>query len=62
MSEDFCIECGHLLSKNQTLCPYCGNSQKYEPLNEGIFRNYGIEHLSSDLENENFFDQLDDSQ
>jgi|GEM_PF-3614950 len=61
MSEDFCLECGHLLSKNQTLCPYCGISQKYEPLKEGMFRNFGIEHLTGDFEDDISIDHIADT-
>jgi len=61
MLEDFCSECGHLLSRNQTLCPYCGNSQKYDPLNDTMFHPYGIERWAGDFEDDISIDHIADT-
>ena len=37
MMEDYCAECGHLLSKSRTQCPFCGWSQHDFRLNDSGF-------------------------
>ncbi len=61
MSEDFCLECGHLLSKKQRSCPFCGGSPGYEQLNSKMLHYSGAKHEISDFENDIPFDYLIDS-
>ena len=30
MQSDYCLECGHLLSKQRDLCPFCGWQESSE--------------------------------
>ena len=60
MSEDFCPECGHLLSKKQRSCPFCGGSHGYEQLNHKMMHYSGTKHWISDSQDDIPLDHLVD--
>jgi hypothetical protein len=37
MFEEFCLECGHLLVKNRTLCKFCGWMEKLPLFKDKLF-------------------------
>ena len=42
MKDEFCSECGHVLSKNRNHCSFCGWRQEADPIND-LTLNFGKE-------------------
>ena len=45
MFEDCCVECGHLLSQQRNLCPFCGWSLQGDQYLDKLESEYQLGHL-----------------